>query len=78
MPIESASVAPEAPQPSSNFYLLVYSAVPVLVLLVVGLAAAYIYKQEIMCFHYLETLVLRMRISYIFFCIYLKIRTVLK
>jgi len=46
LPIESASVAPETPQPSSNVYLLVYSAVPVLVLLVVGLAAAYIYKQR--------------------------------
>ena len=35
-----------APQPSAQFYLILYSLVPVLVLLVVGLAAAYIYRQR--------------------------------
>ena len=35
-----------APQPSAKFYLILYSLVPVLVLLVVGLAGAYIYRQR--------------------------------
>jgi len=35
-----------APPPSPQFYLLIYSAVPVLVLLVIGLAVAYIYRQR--------------------------------
>ena len=33
-----------ASQPSARFYLILYSLVPVLVLLVVGLAGAYIYR----------------------------------
>lgn len=45
--IEPASIPPATSSPpSNNFYLLVYSAVPVLVVLVLALAAAYIYKQR--------------------------------
>ena len=45
--IETTSPPILAPaQPSGKFYLLLYSAVPVLVLLVIGLAGAYIYKQR--------------------------------
>jgi len=45
--VESSSAPPvSAPQPSGKFYLLLYSAVPVLVLIVIGLAGVYIYRQR--------------------------------
>jgi len=46
--VEETTGAPAvpAPPPSSQFYFILYSAVPVLVLLVIGLAGAYIYRQR--------------------------------
>ena len=46
--VEETTGAPAvpAPPPSSQFYFILYSAVPVLVLLVIGLAGAYIYRYK--------------------------------
>jgi len=44
-PVQTTSLPP-VPPPGGKVYLVLYSAVPVLVLLVVALAAAYIYRQR--------------------------------